>query len=318
MSHGDTRIASRGVCIYCGARGADLRDEHVVPFSLEGRHILEGASCRHCADITSRFEGDVTKDMWDDARNSYNVRTRRKSKRKTHIVLADPADPARRVKVPYAEYPAPMVFYKMGPAGLLEGLPDSVAVSDRWEFVAVTNEAKAKAFEQRFGVPLTAKFRHMPESFARLLAKIGYCNLLTVLDPGDFRPICLPYIMGDLKNPSYIVGGRFEIAEPETVGYRLSTVGFGSSERMMLLVEIRLFANVSTPTYHVVVGDVFGKENVAAMLRKVGEIEVAPADWPASADVGTNIGCRACGRCPFGQPMMQRAADDHADGMASR
>jgi hypothetical protein len=59
MSHGHTRIASRGGCIYCGTRGVELLDEHVVPFSLEGQHILEGASCRTRADITSRFEGDV-------------------------------------------------------------------------------------------------------------------------------------------------------------------------------------------------------------------------------------------------------------------
>jgi hypothetical protein len=82
-------------------------------------------------DITSRFEGDVAQDMWGNARNSYNVRSRRKRKRKTYIVLADPANPARRVKVPYAEYPPPMVFYKMGRAGLLEGLPDTVDVSSR-------------------------------------------------------------------------------------------------------------------------------------------------------------------------------------------
>jgi len=283
MSHGRTRIASRGACIYCRARGVKLTDEHVIPLSLGGQHILEGASCRSCADITTKFERDVARDMWGDARISYNVQSRRKKKRKTNIVLADPADSARRVKVPYSEYPAAMVFYKMGRAGLLEGLPDTVDVSNRWQFVAVTDDVKAKAFPQKFGVPLTAKFRHMPESFARLLAKIGYCHLLTVLDPGDFRPICLPYIMGDRKNPSYVVGGAFEIAEPETVGYRLSTVGFGSPERMMLVAEIRLFANTFTPIYHVVVGDVFGMEKVAAMDRKVGEITVAPAATWTSA-----------------------------------
>jgi hypothetical protein len=252
MSHGHTRIASRGVCIYCGTRGVELLDEHVVPFSLEGQHILEGASCRTCADITSRFEGDVAQDMWGDARNSYNVRSR-----------------------------APMMFYKMGRAGLLEGLPDTLDVWKAGQFVAITDEVKAKAFEQKFGVPLTARFRHMPESFARLLAKIGYCNLLTMLDPGDFRPICLPYIMGHRANPSYIVGGTFEVAEPEKVGYRLSIFGFGTPERVMLVAEIRLFANVATPTYHVVVGDVFGGEKVAAIVRMEGII-VEPATWPVA------------------------------------
>jgi len=285
MSHGHTRIASRDACIYCGRRGVVLSDEHVIPLSLGGQHILEGASCRSCADITTKFERDVARDMWGHARSSYNVPSRRKGERKTHIVLADPANPARRVKVPYAEYPAAMVFYKMGRAGLLEGLPDTVDVSNGWQFVAITDDVKAKAFEQKFGVPLTARFRHMPQSFARLLAKIGYCNLLTILDPGDFRPICLPYIMGHRRNPSYVVGGTFEIAEPETVGYRLSTLGFGAPERLMLVAEIRLFANVATPTYHVVVGDVFGRDKVEAMRRKFGEITIEPTTWPAASAV---------------------------------
>jgi hypothetical protein len=176
MSHGHTRIASPGACIYCGARGVVLRDEHVVPLSLGGKHILEGASCRSCEVITTRFERDVARDMWGDARNSYNVPSRRKGERKTHIVLADPAVPARRVRIPYAEYPALMMFPKMGRAGLLEGLPDTVDMSYGWQFVSVTDDVKANAFQQKFGVPLTAKVRYMPESFARLLAKIGYCS----------------------------------------------------------------------------------------------------------------------------------------------
>ncbi len=182
-----------------------------------------------------------------------------------------------------------MMFYKMGRAGLLEGLPDTVDMSNEWQIVAVQDDVKAKAFQQKFGVPLTAKVRHMPESFARLLAKIGYCHLLTMLDPGDFRPICLPYVMGDRKNPSYVVGGTFEIAEPETVGYRLSTVGFGSTEgspgRFMLVAEIRLFANVFTPTYHVVVGDASRewKRSRRCSVRQGGEITVAPATWPAAS-----------------------------------
>ena len=75
----------------------------------------------------------------------------------------------------------------MGSAGLLEGMPDTVDMSGQWQLVAVTDDEKAKAFQGKFGVPLTAKFRHMPESFARLLAKIGYCNLLTMLEFRRFQ-----------------------------------------------------------------------------------------------------------------------------------
>lgn len=276
MSHGPTRIPSRGACIYCGASGVRLTDEHVIPLSLGGSHILEGASCDDCADITTKFERDVARDMWGDARNSYNAPSRRKKERKTHIILSDPDSPDRRVKVPYSEYPAAMVFYKMGRAGLLEGLPDTVDVSTAWELVAISDRDKAKQFQGKWGIKLTSKFRHVPESFARLLAKIAYCNLLCALDPRDFRPICLPYILGTKNNPSYVVGGTFEIAGPNPgLGYVLNTAGFVRNDRLMLMVEIRLFADNGTPTYHVVVGDVSGQDQIAAVLDKIGLLELA-------------------------------------------
>jgi hypothetical protein len=214
--------------------------------------------------------------MWGDARTSYNAPSRRKKERKTHIILSDQNYRSRTVKVPYKEYPAAMVFYKMGRAGLLEGLPDTVDVSSAWQLVAIADREKANDFEKKWGVPLISRFRHMPTSFARLLAKIGYCNLLCALDPGDFKPICLPYILGIKANPSYVVGGTFELAEPTpSIGYVLKTAGFVQNNRLMLMTEIRLYSNNATPTYHVVVGDVSGQEQIAAVLNKIGPLESA-------------------------------------------
>jgi hypothetical protein len=56
MSHGLTKIASKGACIYCGTSNTVLTDEHVIPSSLGGQHILLGASCRPCADLTDFLE----------------------------------------------------------------------------------------------------------------------------------------------------------------------------------------------------------------------------------------------------------------------
>ena len=275
MSHGHTKITSKGACIYCGRKDTVRTDEHVVPFSLGGQHVLLDASCNSCADITKRFEQDVAREMWGDARKSYNAPTRRKKQRKTHIVLTDPDNQQRTVKVPYSEYPAAMVFYKMHRAGLLEGMPDTVDMSAMWQFVAVCDTAKAKEFEQRFGIKLTAKFRHVSDSFARLLAKIAYCHTLCALEPGDFRPICLPYILGERRNPSFVVGGTFDLAPPDRDhGYALNTMGFIEADRLMLMAEIRLFANLHTPTYHVVVGDIRGFDRITATLDKLGPITV--------------------------------------------
>jgi HNH endonuclease len=275
MSHGHTKISSKGACIYCGRKDTRRTDEHVVPFSLGGQHVLLDASCDSCASVTKRFEQDVAREMWGDARNSYNAPTRRKNQRKAHIVLTDPDNPQRTVKVPYSEYPAAMVFYKMQRAGLLEGMPDTVDMSAMWQFVAVCDTPKAKEFEKRFGIKLTAKFRHVPDSFARLLAKIAYCHTLCALEPSDFRPICVPYILGERRNPSYIVGGTFDLApqDPDH-GYVLNTMGFIEADRLMLMAEIRLFANLQTPTYHVVVGDIRGFDRITAALDKLGPISV--------------------------------------------
>jgi hypothetical protein len=269
-----------------------LTDEHVVPLSLGGQHILEGASCLACADVTKKFEQDVAREMWGAARNSYNAPSRRKAKRASHILLSDPDRPEQKVKVAFSEYPAAMVFYKMGSAGLLEGLPENVDLSSAWQLVAISDREKAKGFQETFGIRLTSKFRHVPESFARLLAKIGHCHMLVELDPQDFRPICLPYILGK-PNPSYVVGGSpIDLPPSDGIGYVLRTACFGTEERLMLMAEIRLFANKVTPVYHVVVGDVSGSKQVAAMHEKLGpdamvedplarsDIHLAPRAWP--------------------------------------
>jgi hypothetical protein len=101
-----------------------------------------------------------------------------------------------------------MVFYKMGRAELLEGLPENVDVSATWLLVATHDPARAKQFTEKWGMKPTSRFRHVPDSFAPLLAKIGYCNLLCTLDPVDFRPICLPYIL----RSSLRGGGAAELA----------------------------------------------------------------------------------------------------------
>jgi hypothetical protein len=153
---------------------------------------------------------------------------------------------------------------------MLAGMPEMVDLSSAWQIVAIHNDEKANAFQAKFGIRLTSTFRHAPQSFARLLAKIGYCHMLVGLEPEDFRPICLPYILGK-PNPSYVVGSSLTDLPPDKgLGYTLRTACFGTTERLMLLAEIRLLADNATPVYHVVVGDVVGREKVAAILEKLG------------------------------------------------
>jgi hypothetical protein len=270
MPHGHTRIESKGACVYCGSTGARLSDEHIVPYSLGGQHILSKASCDLCADVTKKFEQHVARDLWGDARASYNAPTRRKKDRANHLVLPDPTGGSNGLSIQAKEYPAPLVFYHMQRAGMLDGLSEDDDRSAHWKLIAISDDERLRRFQQQYPSRLTATFRHVPSSFARLIAKIGYGQILTSLDPWDFRPLCLDYIFARRPNVSHIVGSR-SIIEPVQpgIGYSLRSNRIGSQESVLLVAEVRLLANCATPTYHVVVGDAVGEEQVATIRRKL-------------------------------------------------
>jgi HNH endonuclease len=284
MPHGPTKFPSHRVCIYCGTADGRLTDEHVLPYSLGGEHILLAASCLKCADITKKFEQKVARDLWGDARSSYNARTRRKKERKREFILADPMGRALPVVVPSSQYPAAMVFYYMGRAGLLRGSDENIDYSPQWILKAIVDESRLQEFESKYPGRLTAQFRHVPDAFGRLLAKVAYCQILTSLAPNDFDAICLPYILGHKKNLSYIVGARTSIEDPEPgIGYRLSSNRFGTRTKQVLVAEIRLVANNHTPTYHVIVGKVEGMDRVSNVVERLDTR--CSVDMPESFDI---------------------------------
>lgn len=239
MARGPVYYPSKGSCIYCGARDVPLKDEHIVPFALGGAHVLRDASCSDCEKVTTRFERQVCRGLWGDARASFDAPTRREHPEQ--IEMTHPQDQTRTILIPASEYPGGFLFYKMAPCGFLQGLPDSEDLSAKWEMVIVDDEPRRKAFFEKYGFHAVLKFKHVPEDFGRLLAKIAHCQVLTALDPPDFRAVALPYVLGSKRNCSYIVGGTPGAPEPNN-GYRLTTHYSTQTDRIILMVEIRLWA----------------------------------------------------------------------------
>ena len=277
MPHGPHYVESKGACIYCRATDVPLTDEHIVPYALGGSHVLRKASCRRCARITSKFERRVLRDLWGDARIAFNAPSRRKRSRKRVITMPAATDQGRRFAVPASQFPGAFVFYKMAQAGLLRGLQQDLDVSAHWQLVVVDDDKRRERFLATHPkTPLTIRFRHVPHDFGRLLAKIGLGHVLTQLDLDDFRPICVPYVLGRKPNVSYVVGGTMENQEPEPdIGYRLETRGFGTAQRIILVALVRLLANTAAPAYHVVVGDIVGADRVESVLAKLGDAFVS-------------------------------------------
>jgi hypothetical protein len=268
MVHGPAYYPSKGACIYCAATDVPLKDEHIVPYSLGGTHVLRAASCAACEDTTKRFEQKVARDLWGDARASFNAPTRRKKQRKNRIEMPDAVERQRSELIEATEYPGGFVFYKMGTCGYLRGLPETTDTSDSWQLVMIDDDARRNAFIKKYGRNPVLSFRHVPDAFGRLLAKIGYCQVLTAVDPGDFRPLVLPYIKGEKKNVSYIVGSKDAMPEPAT-GYRLTTLYSEHEDKLILMAEVRLYSNTHAPAYHVVVGDVSGTQEQAHVKTKL-------------------------------------------------
>ncbi len=256
-----------------------------MPFALGGAHILERASCRDCAKMTSRFETAVLRGMWGDAREAFNAPSRHKKRRKGYIEMPDPDDPSLVRQIPSAQHPGPMVFYRISRAGILIGAPVTLDTSASWELVVIDDNLRLKALEKLYPGKLTFKFRHSPYEFGRMIAKIGYCQVLTSLTPNDFHPFCLPYIMGTKHNVSYIVGGSTDAQQAnDKSGYDLSTFAFGTIDHLYLLASVRLLSNTHAPQYHVVVGDVIGRDAVVAVTEKIGPASVEVTKFGASAN----------------------------------
>lgn len=238
-----------------------------------------------CADITKKFEQDVARKLWGNARASYNAPTRNKKDRVQSFVLKDPKGVGVDLRISAEGYPAPIAFYRMSTAGILCGADPLVDLSLNWTIEIIVDAIRLKEFEAKHPGRLTATFTSEPKSFGRMLAKIGHSQVMTALDHGDFSPICLPYILGDKSNISYVVGGGPTNDPPQPAsGYSLRTIQISTNEGTLIVVEVRLLANNDTPTYHVVVGSVNGKEKMERVNEKLSKIY--PPEKGPSFDLG--------------------------------
>jgi hypothetical protein len=150
-------------------------------------------------------------------------------------------------------------MYKCLTAGILQGLPPTVDTAGQWQIVGVADQVELDAFGAKYGKGVTYSFRHVPEQFARTLAKIGHCYAVATFGLDAFQPLAVDTALGRTKNLTYVVGGSFDIepAVPDAghlLNAEIATDGFVSQ----ITVGIRLFASAATPSYHVVVGTAAG------------------------------------------------------------
>jgi hypothetical protein len=88
------RTRTIGECIYCGSINEPLQTEHTVPYGLmrygDGLNedvILHQASCSACALITSQFEQDTQRCVFQPMRTVLGLRTRNRHARPKRLPL---------------------------------------------------------------------------------------------------------------------------------------------------------------------------------------------------------------------------------------
>lgn len=177
-----------GECIYCGECDAPLRNEHAIPYGLNGPWTLLRASCDACAKITSRFEHEAMRRLWPDVRTALAMQSRRRDKRSMTLPLVVQRDGVQEtVQVPRTKFPTylptplfppPATFWTDRPVrGVFTNL-DVLHVCGP-TFAEASKEYPGNNF---FGMHINFS----AEDFARMLAKIGFCAAVATVGLGAF------------------------------------------------------------------------------------------------------------------------------------
>lgn len=254
----DDVVGNIGRCIYCGST-EDLTDEHIIPFGLQGQWVLENASCKACAKITSAFEHDILRNAWLSARAAIGIKTRHKKKRpgKFPLVL-EKADGSteERLVIPQEHLSAlPFLVFPLPTS--LGGPNTTKGINWNWDMHAITFGAQYDALRRDHpdALRIGSKVDFEPVNFAKMIGKIGYG--MAVASFGLER-VCnsqvISAILGKTDDIGRWVGGSATPRnyDPNEPGLHKVTVEEknGSTE---LRVYVTLFAQFGGPEYIVCV-----------------------------------------------------------------
>jgi hypothetical protein len=257
-----------GQCIYCGSDGGPdgLRTEHIMPYSLGGKAELPEASCRRCEGITSYLDGYLARSIYYHLR----VHTGTQSRSRYPDILPAEIDlhnGDKKLFLPTADHPFFLNMPVWGYPGVLRGIPPTSDFGDAraqvyWSIPPTMRNTLGLRDGERAIIKDTSGPINLP-TFARAIAKIGYCHAIAQYGLSGFRRLVLPdLILGKYPHAPYFVGGDAELPPPPTPRGKMHEFQFINIEYKMLrllVVAFRIFAHSGTkehgmPMYRVVVG----------------------------------------------------------------
>lgn len=263
------KVAGFGRCIYCGSDGgaAGLDDEHVLPYSLGGRAVIEDASCKQCGAVTSYLDGYLANRVFKHSRVHSRIQSRsgHPNALPTEVRLQDGSEAT--LSLPVDDHPFFVHMPTWGQPGVLLGeMPTEdfgPAKSNVFWFTPATlpntlGLGPGEVAHLRDTTP-------MPNlrTFARAIAKIAYCHAVMQLGLDGFRPLVLPQlILGTYPNIPYFVGCESIEPPPRAPHDQMHTIqrnNMSLGRLRLIMMSVRLFGRDGTdeygmPVYWVVVG----------------------------------------------------------------
>lgn len=249
-----------GFCIYCGSKDGKLGEEHIIPYALNGALILPLASCKGCEKETHIYEHTVCRRIFGNFRMRYNVRTRRKKKRPSHLQIGITKRDGTSGKkfIPVSETPVTLILYKFEQCDYLKGKSEEEAHFN-WVPITIFSKDELHSLIRKFNWDRKMHFKTVPVEFARMMAKIAYSYCVAEIGFEGFTPFnqLIDVILNKSNNISYLIGGDWDIPAPDPAGFhQISLIYMIRKGYADLVVEIRLFPAFETPLYRVVVGKI--------------------------------------------------------------
>jgi hypothetical protein len=238
-----------------------LTDEHIIPLALGGNLVLPKASCLDCAAVINKqIETPVLFKEWGYLRIKRQFPSRSKRRkgvsRREHITLT-----SRRghpMRVPILDYSCPVPLYKFKEARILSGMPRGDD-NYHWTMEMLSSAEEEERMLRKFPEwNRQHSFRAQPFEFARLLAKIAFSYTVAEYGLGGFTPLVHDLILGRSEDYFQTVGGTMEAQPAIPGGDHVINIKvlFRSPTQARLIVDVRLFSQIRTPAYHVVVGEI--------------------------------------------------------------
>ena len=255
---------SPGCCIYCGET-ENLTDEHIIPFALGGKLVLENSSCRSCAEITSKYELTCLRTMYGPLRLLYDLPTRRPKKRPKSLPLkvkySPEEDEWQKVMVAQDQYPFLVAFPYFEAPGIFSGEPPSKSKGAKTNRLWIRGGSPYYSFDEllpKITSDLQA-YSIFPESksdipaFCKMISKIAHSYAIAKLGIEGFLPLLNPIIISDqLDHCMHYIGSLNSDEPPRDMLHELGFVDFRNINA--IFVRIRLLSKLGTPTYVIAVG----------------------------------------------------------------